>query len=256
MLTKLRHSRPVGVVRYHLYRDVLLAFPRRHSCNICGWRGRRFLTYLDPFVLCPQCGSHVRQRLIAAALQHLGDRIGVPTAWERLLHISPEYGLGLALRPRAHKYVRADWLTADCDIRQDITAMPFRDGVFDALVVCDTLEHIVHDRAALAECRRVLRVGGLAILTVPQNENESETYEDASITSQADRRRHFGQEDHVRNYGLDFGERVAAAGFDVSCIDASAFDPRLVVEHVLRPPLDPRSAVGWTNRRIYFARRV
>ena len=52
MLTKLRHSRPVGLARYHLYRDILLAWPRLHACNICGWRGRRFLTYLHRHVLC------------------------------------------------------------------------------------------------------------------------------------------------------------------------------------------------------------
>jgi SAM-dependent methyltransferase len=244
------------MVRYHLYRDVLLAFPRRYSCNICGWRGRRFLTYLDPFILCPQCGSHVRQRLIAAALQHLGNTLGGPAVWDRVLHISPEYSLGLTLRPRARKYFRADWVTADCDVRQDITSMPFRDGAFDALAVCDTLEHVVNDRAALAECRRVLRTGGLAIFTVPQNENRRDTHEDAAIVSKADRKRYFGQEDHVRNYGLDFGDRVAAAGFDVTCVDASSFDPSLVIAHVLRPPTAATSPVGWTNRRVYFARRT
>jgi hypothetical protein len=101
----------------------------------------------------------------------------------------------------------------------------------------------------------VLRPGGIAILTVPQNEDRYETYEDPAITAEADRLRHFGQQDHVRNYGLDFGDRVAAAGFDVTCIDADAFDPGAVVAHVLRPPFPAPSPVGWRNRRVYVASR-
>src|SRR5260370_13467598 len=161
MLHRLRHSRAIGWARYHLYRDALLAFPRRHACNICGWRGRRFLTYLHPFVLCPKCGSQIRHRLIAAALgaHPAGTRAAIAGA--RVLHISPEYCLGLLLRPQARRYVRADWTSADCDVRQEITRMPFRDEAFDTLVNCATLEHVADDRRALEECRRVLVPGGV-----------------------------------------------------------------------------------------------
>ena len=175
MLTRLQHSRAVSLARYHLYRDVLLAWPRRHSCNICGWRGRRFLTYLHRFVLCPQCGSQIRHRLIAAALRWHAIRGRTRLDEARVLHVSPEYCLGLILRPRARRYVRADWLTADCDVRQDVTRMPFRDGAFDTLVMCDTLEHIADDRRAMDECRRVLVPGGMAIVTVPQSDDRYDT---------------------------------------------------------------------------------
>lgn len=252
MLTRLRHSRPVGVVRYHLYRDVLLAWPKRHRCNICGWRGRRFLTYLHRFVLCPQCGSQIRHRLIAAALQ--SRAAGVDGGL--VLHISPEYCLGLVLRPRARRYIRADWITSDCDVRQDVRRMPFADAVFDALVMCDTLEHVVDDRRSLAECHRVLRPGGIAILTVPQSDDLYETYEDPGIASEVDRTTHYGQPDHVRNYGADFAARLESAGFRVTCFAADTFDPAEVRRHVLRPPIPLRETWGWNNRRIYFAERI
>lgn len=255
MLTRLRHSRPVGLARYHLYRDVLLAWPRRHACNICGWRGRRFLTYLHPFVLCPQCGSQIRHRLIAAALQNhpTGARARIDRA--RVLHISPEYCLGLVVRPRARHYVRADWLTADCDVRQDIVHMPFRDGVFDTLVVCDTLEHIADDRGAIDECRRVLAPGGTAIITVPQSDDRYETYEDRAVATDHARTVHYGQPDHLRNYGADFGDRLSAAGFAVTCVGASDFSAAMVTRHVLRPPVPLHASWGWNNRRVYFAER-
>jgi SAM-dependent methyltransferase len=254
-LARLRHSRAIGLVRYHVYRDVLLAYPRRHSCNICGWRGRRFLTFVWRNVLCPKCGSQIRHRLLAAALAHHAVGQRTPASGARILHISPEYCLGLVFRPRARQYVRADWATDDCDVRQDITRMPFASGIFDVVLACDTLEHIVDDRAALAECRRVLRPGGVAILTVPQSD-ENATYEDRTITTEALRIQEFGQHDHVRNYGTDFGQRVADAGFQVTWIDASSFDPALVVRHVLRPPVPLRLKHGWNNRRVYFAERA
>lgn len=256
VLTRLRHSRPVGLFRYHLYRDVLLARPRRRACNICGWRGRRFLSYHHKFVLCPRCGSQVRHRLIAAALDRHDVRLRTPIDGARVLHISPEYCLGLVLRPRARHYVRADWASADADLRQDITCMPFPSGVFDIVVASDVLEHIADDRAAMAECRRVLRAGGVAILTVPQSDTLEATYEDTAIDSPEKRAREYGQPDHFRNYGGDFARRLAAAGFRVACIDSGAFDHALVERHVLRPPVPLRARWGWNNRRIYFAEAV
>jgi SAM-dependent methyltransferase len=253
MLTRLRHSRAVGLARYHLYRDLLLAWPRRHSCNICRWRGRRFLTYLHRFVLCPHCGSQIRHRLIAAALQRHPAGLRIRLKGARVLHVSPEFCLGLVFRPQARQYVRADWVPGACDVRQDIIRIPFRDGVFDAVVVCDTLEHIADDRRALQECRRVLAPGGVAILTVPQSDEGHDTDEDPSIVSEADRTRRYGQPDHVRNYGADFGDRIAAAGFRVTLVDAAVFDSAFVREHVLRPPVPLHAPWGWNNRRIYFA---
>ena len=45
------------------------------------------------------------------------------------------------------------------------------------------------------------------------------TYEDPSITDPAERERHFGQKDHLRDYGRDYGRRLSEAGFDVEEID-------------------------------------
>lgn len=254
-LSRLRVSPPVNRLRYHLYRDVLLAVPRRVACNICGWNGRRFLTYRHRHVLCPQCGSHVRQRLIAAALERC-DRVRrlVRVDGASVLHISPEYCLALVFRPRAREYVRADFRTPDCDIAVDMTDMhAIPDGRFDVLVACDVLEHVEDDAAAIREARRVLQPGGTAILTVPQFDHDEPTHEDPAITSPADRRRIYGQEDHVRNYGRDFGARLEAGGFRVTVIGAADFDEATVRRHTLRPPAPLDEPFGWNDRRVYFA---
>lgn len=254
MLTKLRHSRPVGLARYYLYRDVLLARPRRVTCNICGWRGRHFLTYLHKHVLCAQCGAHIRHRLLAAALNlpAVGPRLKLDGT---VLQLSPDYCLGLVFRPRARRYVRADFAASDCDLRTDATRMALRSAVADVLISCDMLEHIQDDRRALAEFHRVLRPGGTAILTVPQSDAASSTVEDASIDTPEARGRAYGQSDHARNYGADFIDRVRDAGFAVTMVDASSFEPARVTRHVLRPPVPLQAAWGWNDRRVYFAER-
>lgn len=133
--------------------------------------------------------------------------------------------------------------------------MPFRSGAFDTVICCDTLEHIPDDRSAIAEIHRVLRAGGVAILTVPQSDTGVETYEDPRIVTSDDRDREYGQWDHVRNYGSDFEARLAAAGFTVSCIGAEAFDADTIARHVLKPPVPLTESWGWNNRRIYFAQK-
>jgi ubiquinone/menaquinone biosynthesis C-methylase UbiE len=61
------------------------------------------------------------------------------------------------MRARGHERVH----------RADATHLPFPDDHFDAVVALDVLEHLVDDRAALTEWRRVLKPGGCVVLTVP-----------------------------------------------------------------------------------------
>jgi SAM-dependent methyltransferase len=50
------------------------------------------------------------------------------------------------------------------------TRLPFRGGVFDAVVASDVLEHIEDDVAAVAEIARVMRPGGVVIISVPAHQ--------------------------------------------------------------------------------------
>src|SRR4051794_32440461 len=55
----------------------------------------------------------------------------------------------------------------ECDLVADATAIPLRAGSVDRLASNSVLEHIAHPHRVLAECRRVLRPGGVMVHVVP-----------------------------------------------------------------------------------------
>lgn len=239
------------------WRMLLLAIPRRVECNACGWRGRRFLDdswHRD--VCCPKCGSSVRHRLLLAAHRHLRD-LGFRDVYggRRVLHVAPEPIVGRLVGPHAAAYVRADYLHDGVDIRLDITDMcDVADGAFDVVIACDVLEHVSDFRRALGEMHRVLAPGGLAILTVPQQDGLRVTREDPTLTTDEQRREAFGQHDHVRMFGDDFTGEVERHGFDVRIVERASFSPDIVARYRLGPK---RSAhpLATNERRVFFCRR-
>ena len=56
-------------------------------------------------------------------------------------------------------------------VRADIRELPFPDESFDFLYTMGTIEHIDEYRQAVAECHRVLRPGGRAVIGVPDRWN-------------------------------------------------------------------------------------
>jgi hypothetical protein len=173
------------------------SFSRMSRRRLSGWGG-----------ICPRCRSHPRHRAIALLLAR-GDLPG-----HRLLHFAPEplFDPVFARLPRIER-VTAD-LYAPADLRLDITEMDLPDGSFDLILCSHVLEHVPDDRAAMAELRRVLADGGLALVLTPYRADRP-TYEDPAITSPLDRTVAFGQQDHVRIYGTDLADRLRRAGFEV-----------------------------------------
>lgn len=49
----------------------------------------------------------------------------------------------------------------------DALRLPFPDGTFDAVLLLDVIEHIKDDAAVIKEAKRVLKIGGMIIVTVP-----------------------------------------------------------------------------------------
>ena len=117
------------------------------------------------------------------------------------------------------EYVTFDLKSPLASVKGDIKSMNFKDDYFDLIICNHVLEHIDDDFKALKEIYRVLKPGGISILQVPMNINRVNTIEDRTVTSKKEREKLYGQYDHVREYGLDFKERVEKIGFEIELID-------------------------------------
>jgi SAM-dependent methyltransferase len=82
-----------------------------------------------------------------------------------LQHLSP-FGdaIGLDPAPEAAQYCR---LRSVPMIVGSGMELPFADASFDAVLALDVIEHVPDDVALLCEARRVLRPGGVLVVTVP-----------------------------------------------------------------------------------------
>jgi SAM-dependent methyltransferase len=191
------------------------------ECPLCGWRCARFSPYGDPprpHARCPRCGSLERHRYLHFFLT------SESRLWRarplRLLHFAPEPCFEHLRRMPGVDYLSADLVSPTADLHLDITQMPLDDASFDAVLCSHVLEHVDDDVKALKEIFRILRPGGWALVLVPLQESRETTLEDPSVTDPAERRRLFGQHDHVRLYGRDFPRRPETAGFTVECVDS------------------------------------
>jgi Methyltransferase domain len=184
------------------------------TCPICGYTGI-FISAGHPprwDARCPNCGSRERHRLLSLWVrQHGGNRLD----GRRILHFAPEKITMRQMRGNL-VYETADLHQPGVTHRVDIARTGLPDAGYDVIIANHVLEHIPDDRQAMRELFRLLRPGGTALLTVPVNATRQQTYENPAITAPAGRYAHFGAEDHVRYYGLDFADRLAEAGFTVT----------------------------------------
>lgn len=208
------------------------------ECPVCGSRYRKFMPYgyvnSRENALCPHCLTLERHRLMWLYLKNETSFFDAPA---RVLHIAPEF----CFIRRFAKEPLLDYVTADLEsplaqVKMDVQHIPFEDDAFDVIFCNHILEHVEDDRLAMQELFRVMRPGGWGILLSPVNPERETTYEDPSITDPLERERHFGQKDHLRDYGRDYAQRLREAGFQVEEIDYMRhLDPARAKCHGLRP---------------------
>lgn len=204
------------------------------TCNVCSSMYSRFVPDLPSpenkaaiennhviagygeNILCPNCMSTARERLVLAYLE---DKIKIEG--KKILHLSPEKNVSNYLRKRT-TVTTADlmpeiYMGVDANIQQqDATQFTFADNSFDMIVANHVLEHIPDDRKAMREIYRVLRSPATAILQVPYSETIPATMEEPGINNPTKQSAIFGQEDHVRIFSLnDYMQRLRSVGFSV-----------------------------------------
>ncbi|MDZ7607323.1 MAG: methyltransferase domain-containing protein [Cyclobacteriaceae bacterium] len=188
------------------------------QCPVDGRTYRKFLPYgrieSRPNALCPSSLSLERHRLMWL---YMKEKTNFFSARIRLLHIAPE----LCFIEKFRKMENLQYLTADiesplADVKMDVHKIPFEDGAFDVVFCNHVMEHVDDDILAMSEIHRVLNHGGWALIQSPVYMELPETIEDRSVTDPKERERLFGQSDHQRKYGRDYGDRLRKAGFRVT----------------------------------------
>ena len=183
----------------------------------------KFLSYgyktVRKNALCPGTLSLERHRLLWLYLDKETDFLNSNL---KVLHVAPEQVFYKKFKKLKNwEYFTFDLNSPIADIKGDLISTNFKDEYFDLIICNHVLEHIEDDKSALNEMYRILKYNGISILQVPINVKRENTFEDLSIKSKIQRQKYFGQYDHVREYGLDFKDRVEQAGFKVEMINYS-----------------------------------
>ncbi|MCV6625478.1 MAG: methyltransferase domain-containing protein [Cellvibrionaceae bacterium] len=165
--------------------------------------------------VCPYCRSRERDRLNWLFLQ---QKLANPQQQLRFLHIAPEPCLQQHLQALVGKaYLTADLARDDVMQKMDITDIPHPDSSFDAIYCSHVLQDVPDEQQAISEFYRVLDPEGWAILNVPITPGLKHTQAiEVSTRASWDHR----PNEYVRQYGLDYAERLSSAGFNVEVISA------------------------------------
>ena len=121
---------------------------------------------------CPRCSLNNRMRMSVHLFE---DRLRPPRDARIYLteQVTPLYA---RIASRFRNVVGSEFLSDSTPPgaanqrgirREDLTALTFPDAGFDFVLSLEVLEHIPAYRAALRECARVLRPGGILLLTTP-----------------------------------------------------------------------------------------
>ena len=123
-------------------------------------------------LVCPTCSLNSRMR---ACIHLLERNLSLPSS--AMIYVTEQVTpLFAALKRRFPHIVGSEFLNDGTargsvnnkEIRnEDMTCLTFPSGEFDAILSFECLEHIPNYRAALAECRRVLKPNGTFLLTAP-----------------------------------------------------------------------------------------
>jgi len=189
-------------------------------CPIANREFKTFIT-LGNDKRTPSNGAKCRQRLVWL---YLTKELNILHDSLKILHVAPELSYFEVLKKQKNiEYFPGDKMVDGYSNQKgvnniDLTELKYDNDFFDLIICNHVLEHISDDRKAISEIYRVLKNGGKAIVTVPIDENLEKTREDPCIISPVDRKKYFGQWDHLRVYATDVKQRFENEGFNTEMI--------------------------------------
>lgn len=182
--------------------------------------------------VCIQCGANIRSMALANAIlksyDFKGDFIKFCNSFSkrklRVLEINPAGTLTSHLMhlPR-HQLISFP--------EHDMRDLKIDSGSFDLIIHSDTLEHIDSPVRSMEECRRVLKVGGRCIFTVPIIVERLSRSRAGLAPSYHGCESDVGSDLLVQSeFGADFWSVVLQSGFNVCAIHCLEYPAGLAIE--------------------------
>ncbi len=163
--------------------------------------------------VCPFCRSRERDRLLSLLLDTRADLFD---NGDRVLHFAPEPTIQKRLSSLSlAQYDTTDLMRTDVSFQGDIQALNVTDGSYSRILCAHVLQDVPDEEAALSEIARILVQGGRAIISIPITSSAT-----TQLAAPKNQRASWDQRpgEHVRVYGLDFGDRLREFGFDTECV--------------------------------------
>jgi len=175
-------------------------------------------------VLCPVCRALPRHRMLALwfekhiELLHKAD----------ILYFAPGRSERTWLKRNRVSCVTADLYSEAVALKLDIENTGLPGESYDLIVCNHVLEHVNDFRKALKEMFRILRPGGSFVCSFPMDPNVELLDEDLSVQTEEERIRRFGQNDHLRVFGMKADRFLTEAGFEVERIEGKDFPEEIL----------------------------
>jgi hypothetical protein len=171
--------------------------------------------------VCPGCSGRARHRQIVDALSKVGNPFDNKSVLACFANTVEKYSILKSAKEIRNFDIRP---VSEVDYQMDIQQMDtISDESFDGFVAIHVLNHVRDDRRALKEIYRILKPGGVSLITVHYRIGEPTT-ELSNIYE------HYGKENFerygvgsFRRYGLDDIIYLLSECFDVITVDG--YDP-------------------------------
>ena len=208
-------------------------------CPCCGLKYRTFIAgdyrehplwfnptrfeHTEQNVLCPNCKSLPRHRILALwCKQHLNLLKS-----SEILYFAPERSMILWMKRNRVSCTTAD-LYSVADLKLDIQNTHLPDCSNDIVICNHVLEHVDDFRKALKEINRILRPSGSLICSFPMDPTVDLLDEDPTVRTEEERLRRFGQNDHLRVFGMHPEVFLEEAGFTVERIKGEDYPDEIL----------------------------
>lgn len=193
---------------YESIRD--LVGKKRVTCNYCNWKGYAFKTIVSTVKLrrnaaCPRCLSLDRHRTMLYFFEKIRSSV-IKKDKIKVLDIAPN----IAFSDYCKKDPKIDYLSIDLKSQyamrhMDIQNIELESDWYDIIVCYHVLDYVSDDLKAMKEIFRVLNRNGIALTQEGIKADLKKTVEWGKPVQ--------SEEYRIRQYGMDFFERWADAGF-------------------------------------------